>query len=299
MRACYSPDYFVALPQGHRFPMGKFPALHRILILQGFVRPDEVVAPIEAAWEDLLLVHSEGYLSGLKQSKLSSSTERRIGLPVSEALFRRSRLATQGTVEAGRMALEDGIAANLAGGMHHGFPDHGEGFCVLNDVAVAVRVLRRSGRVSRILVLDLDVHQGNGTASIFSGEPSVYTFSMHGAKNFPFKKARSSLDVALLDGTGDRDYLNLLSLHLRCAFEQAKPDLIYYLAGVDPVGGDRFGRLTLSREGLMRRDRLVLETAHRAGVPIALLLSGGYAKSAEETADLHAVVHREAAEIFG
>lgn len=279
--------------------MGKFPALHRILILQGFVRPDEVVAPIEAAWEDLLLVHSEGYLSGLKQSKLSSSTERRIGLPVSEALFRRSRLATQGTVEAGRMALEDGIAANLAGGMHHGFPDHGEGFCVLNDVAVAVRVLRRSGRVSRILVLDLDVHQGNGTASIFSGEPSVYTFSMHGAKNFPFKKARSSLDVALLDGTGDRDYLNLLSLHLRCAFEQAKPDLIYYLAGVDPVGGDRFGRLTLSREGLMRRDRLVLETAHRAGVPIALLLSGGYAKSAEETADLHAVVHREAAEIFG
>ena len=197
------------------------------------------------------------------------------------------------------MALEDGIAAILAGGMHHGFPDHGEGFCVLNDVAVAVRVLRRSGRVSRILVLDLDVHQGNGTASIFSGEPSVYTFSMHGAKNFPFKKARSSLDVALLDGTGDRDYLNLLSLHLRCAFEQAKPDLIYYLAGVDPVGGDRFGRLTLSREGLMRRDRLVLETAHRAGVPIALLLSGGYAKSAEETADLHAVVHREAAEIFG
>ena len=144
------------------------------------------------------------------------------------------------------MALEDGIAANLAGGMHHGFPDHGEGFCVLNDVAVAVRVLRRSGRVSRILVLDLDVYQGNGTASIFSGEPSVYTFSMHGAKNFPFKKARSSLDVALRDGTGDRDYLNLLSLHLRRAFEQAKPDLIYYLAGVDPVGGDRFGRLTLS-----------------------------------------------------
>lgn len=295
MRVSYARDYFVPLPDGHAFPMGKFPALFRILSEEGRVTPAEVVEPGEATWEELGLVHTAGYLRRLRTGAFERAELRRLGLPWSPALVRRSRLAVRGTVNAAWMALEDGIAANLAGGTHHSFPDHGEGFCVLHDVGVAVRVLRRAGWIGRVLVVDLDVHQGNGTATVFADDPDTFTFSMHGAHNYPFHKVPSDLDVPLPDGTGDTAYLAALRRHLPAALEGARPDLVFYLGGVDVLDGDRFGRLSLTRGGLEARDRFVVEAVRGRGLPLTLLLSGGYAASDEKTADLHASAHRAAA----
>ena len=298
MQVSYHPDYFTPLPEGHPFPMGKFPALHRILLAEGLIRLADVVAPTEAAWEDLRLVHDETYLSALATGLLDRSAERRLGVPWSPGLIRRARLAVQGTISATRMALRDGIAANLAGGTHHAFPDHGEGFCALNDVAIAIRVLLRDGAIRRALVVDLDVHQGNGTAAIFEHDPRIFTFSMHGERNYPWHKMRSSRDVGLPDRMGDDAYLAALESHLPEVIRAAQPDLAFYLAGVDLVTGDRFGRLSLTREGVRRRDRVVLEALRGANIPVALVVSGGYAKTADLTADLHAMAHREAAAVF-
>jgi acetoin utilization deacetylase AcuC-like enzyme len=204
----------------------------------------------------------------------------------------------QGTLEAARAALEDGMAGNLAGGTHHAFADHGEGFCVLNDVAVAIRVLQREGRTARALVVDLDVHQGNGTAAIFEGDPGVFTFSMHGERNYPTRKMRSSLDVGLGDGMADDEYLGLLERHVSEILRHFTPDIVFYLAGVDPARGDRYGRLALSDEGLRRRDRLVLEACLGRGLPVVITLAGGYAATPERTAELHAIVFREAATLL-
>jgi acetoin utilization deacetylase AcuC-like enzyme len=278
--------------------MGKFPALYQILIDECLLQPEDIAVPDPASWSDLELVHTTQYLEKLRNGTLEHAEERRMSLPWSAALVRRSRIAVQGTLIAAQMALEDGIAANLAGGTHHAFPDHGEGFCVLNDVAVAVRVLQRDGRIDRALVVDLDVHQGNGTAAIFDGDDSVFTFSMHGENNYPWNKMISSLDVGLPDGTDDHTYLAELDQYLPMALEAAQADLVFYLAGVDPLAGDRFGRLSLTRDGLHRRERYVLEVAKRHGVPIVLLLSGGYAATPEVTADLHAIVHREARHVY-
>jgi acetoin utilization deacetylase AcuC-like enzyme len=224
---------------------------------------------------------------------------RRIGVPWSPALWRRSRLAAQGTIEAARAALEQGLAANLAGGTHHAFPGHGEGFCVLNDVAVAIRVLQRDGLLRRALVVDLDVHQGNGTAAIFEGDADVFTYSMHGERNYPARKMRSTLDVGLADGIGDEEYLALLARHLAGILERFVPDLVFYLAGVDPVRGDRYGRLALSDDGLRRRERHVLETCRARGLPVAITIAGGYAATPARTAELHAHVFREARRLAG
>lgn len=298
MRVSYCPGYFVELPPRHPFPMGKFPELHRTLLAEGLVRPDEVFEPEPATWESLALVHTTEYLERLQTGSLGRTAERRMGIPWSEALVRRSRLAVQGTLNAARMALEDGVAANLAGGTHHAFAGHGEGFCVLNDVAVAIRVLVGAGEIGRALVVDLDVHQGNGTADIFSQDASAYTFSMHGEKNYPFEKTNSSRDVAVPDQTGDTVYVALLKTQLPEVLTEARPDLALYLAGVDPVAGDRYGRLALTPAGLGARDRLVLQTMRDSGTPVVVLMSGGYAASAEATADLHAIAHREARHVF-
>lgn len=299
MRVSYSDGYYVPLPPRHPFPMGKFPALHRLLLDEGLLRPEEVVAPRPADWADLLSVHTETYLSALAQGTLGKQAERRMGLPWSPRLVDRSRRAVQGTINAALMALEDGIAANLAGGTHHACPDHGEGFCVLNDVAVAIRVLTRSHWLRRALVIDLDVHQGNGTAAIFAGDEAVYTFSMHGAKNYPFHKPPSSRDVGLPDGTTDAAYLTTLRAHLPDVLHAARPDLVFYLAGIDVAAGDRFGRLALTREGLFSRDAYVIDTVRQADCPLVLLLSGGYAETPEATADLHATTHRAARHVLG
>ena len=253
-----------------------------------------MIEPVEAALDDLRLVHTDDYLAQLSTGTLDAAAMRRIGVPWSPALWRRSRLAAQGTLEAARAALVDGLAANLAGGTHHAFADHGEGFCVLNDVAVAIRVLQRDARIRRALVIDLDVHQGNGTAAIFADDPDVFTFSMHGERNYPTRKMRSTLDVGLADGVGDEEYLGLLQQHLGAILGRFSPDLVFYLAGVDPAQGDRYGRLALSDAGLRRRERTRAGGLPSRSLPLVITIAGGYAPTPERTAQLHALVFEEA-----
>jgi acetoin utilization deacetylase AcuC-like enzyme len=299
MRCAYHPNYCVALPPSHPFPMAKYPLLLERLLADGTLSAADLIEPAPASLDDLRLVHTAEYLAALEAGTLEPAAVRRIGVPWSPALWRRSRLAAQGTLEAARAALEDGLAANLAGGTHHAFPGHGEGFCVLNDVAVAIRVLQRDGALRRALVVDLDVHQGNGTAAIFEGDADVYTFSMHGERNYPVRKMRSTLDVALADGTGDVEYLDLLEGHLAAVLGRFEPGLVFYLAGVDPVRGDRYGRLALSEDGLRQRERYVLETCRGRGLPVVITIAGGYAPTPARTAELHAQVFHEARRLVG
>jgi acetoin utilization deacetylase AcuC-like enzyme len=298
MRVSFHPDYYVELPPGHPFPMAKFPALHDLLLAEGTIGRADVIRPHPAELDLLRLVHTDEYLWKLATGNLTAAEERRLGIPWSEPLWRRSRLAVSGTLNAARMALADGHAGNLAGGTHHAYPDHGQGYCVLNDVAVAIRRLQRDGLVRRALVVDLDVHQGNGTAAIFAGEPAVYTFSMHGEKNFPARKAVSDRDVGLPCGTGDDEYLARLAGELPGVLAAAAADIVFYLAGVDPAAGDRYGRMRLTEAGLAARDRYVCREVKAAGTPLVLLLAGGYAATPRRTAELHAIAFREAVAVF-
>jgi len=298
LHCAYHPGYFVPLPPSHPFPMAKYPLLFQRLRASGWLHDAQVLEPGEAALDDLRLVHTEGYLQQLADGTLDAAAVRKIGVPWSQALWRRSRLAAQGTLLAARAALEDGLAANLAGGTHHAFPGHGEGFCVLNDVAVAIRVLQRDGRARRALVVDLDVHQGNGTAAIFEGDADVFTFSMHGERNYPTRKMRSTLDVGLADGIGDDEYLALLRRHLGDILARFVPDIVFYLAGVDPVRGDRYGRLALTDDGLRQRERCVLDSCGSRGLPVVITIAGGYAPTPERTAELHSIVFEEAVRLL-
>ncbi len=297
MRASYHTDYYVELPTGHPFPMRKYPELCELLLGRGVLDGGALVAPTQAALETLALVHTPGYLAKLAGGTLAADEIRRLGVPWSAALWRRARLAVQGTINAAVMALEDGCSGNLAGGTHHAFADRGEGFCVLNDVAIAIRWLQQEGRSRRALIIDLDVHQGNGTAAIFYGDDSVFTFSVHGERNYPATKMRSCLDVGLADGLDDEAYLAELGRHLPVVIERARADVVFYLAGVDPVRGDRYGRLLLSEQGLRRRERMVLEALRHAGLPVVITLAGGYAADARRTAELHAIVFEEAVRV--
>ncbi len=298
MLVFYTPRYYADIGEGHVFPIRKFELVCRRLLAEGTVAPSEIVEPHPAPVADVLLVHTDDYVTRLRAGALTPREIRRLGLPWSKALVRRSFLATSGTIGAARAALGDGVASNLAGGTHHAFPDHGEGFCVLNDVAVAVRVLRRDGLIKRAAVVDLDVHQGNGTASIFAGDEEVFTFSMHGAKNYPLFKVRSSLDVELQDGTGDEEYLRLLSECLPRVFAH-RPEIVFYLGGADPYAGDKLGRLSLSVAGLRARDELVLSECRARGVPVATVMSGGYAADIEDTVEIHCNTIRAVRAVFG
>jgi acetoin utilization deacetylase AcuC-like enzyme len=299
MRCAYHTDYFLPLPAGHPFPMAKYPLLYARLLSDGILAPGDVIQPSEANFDSLGLVHDREYLGLLATGTLDAVAIRKLGVPWSPALWRRSRLAAQGTIEAARAALEDGLAGNLAGGTHHAFPSHGEGFCVLNDVAIAIRVLQREGRIRRALVIDLDVHQGNGTAAIFEDDPDVFTFSMHGERNYPAHKMRSTLDVGLADGVGDDEYLELLECSLSGILADFRADLVFYLAGVDILQGDRYGRVALTDAGLRRRERHVLASCRNAALPVAITIAGGYAATPERTAGLHAIVFEEARAQFG
>jgi acetoin utilization deacetylase AcuC-like enzyme len=231
------------------------------------------------------------------QGRLGPAAERAVGFPWSEALVLRSRASVGGTVLAAEAALRDGIAGNLAGGTHHAFRDRGEGYCVFNDIAVAIKALQHEGRISRAVVVDLDVHQGNGTAAIFAGDDTVFTFSMHGARNFPFRKERSSRDVDLPDGCGDTEYLAALSRHLPEVIDAACPDILFFQAGVDPLQGDSLGRLALTMEGLRERDQMVLEAAWSRGLPAVLTLGGGYARPIDRSVEAHAGTYRAARDV--
>ena len=297
MRVSYTPRYYADIGDGHVFPIRKFELVRAALLAEGTLAPADIVEPRPAPIEDVLLVHTEDYVTRLRAGALTPREIRRLGLPWSKALVRRSFLATGGTLNAARWALEEGVGSNLAGGTHHAFPDHGEGFCVLNDVAVAVRVLRRDGLIRRAAIVDCDVHQGNGTAAIFEGDPAVFTFSMHGAKNYPLFKTRSTLDVELDDGTGDEEYLGTLARHLPRVFDDA-PDIVFYLGGADPYAGDKLGRLALSITGLRARDEFVLAACRDRGVPVATVMSGGYAKDISDTVEIHCHTIRAARAVF-
>ena len=298
MRVCYTPRYYADIGEGHVFPIRKFELVRDRLVAEGTLSPAEIYEPREAAVEDVRLVHTEDYVTRLRAGALTPREVRRLGLPWSKALVRRSFLATAGTIAAARAALAAGVGANLAGGTHHAFPDHGEGFCVLNDVAVAVRVLRRDGLARRVAVVDLDVHQGNGTAHIFEGDEEVFTFSMHGAKNYPLFKLRSTLDVELPDGMEDEEYLTTLARQLPRVFAHA-PELVFYLGGADPYAGDKLGRLALSIAGLRARDELVLVACRARGVPAVTVMSGGYAADIKDTVEIHCNTIRAAKAVFG
>lgn len=293
----YSPYYYADIGEGHVFPIRKFELVRDILLDEGTLLPEEIVEPLPASIDDVQLVHSEDYISRLIAGTLTAKEVRKLGLPWSEALVRRSFLATSGTISAGKEALTNGAASNLAGGTHHAYPDRGEGFCVLNDVAVAIRVLQREKLAERFLIVDCDVHQGNGTAFIFTRDADVFTFSMHGAKNYPLFKEKSSLDIEMPDAAGDEEYLETLneSLH-RISMHNA--DLVFYLAGADPYEKDKLGRLNLTIEGLKARDQMVLAFAKDNGMPIVTTMSGGYALDIADTVEIHSNTLRAVKKTF-
>ncbi|HEY2145634.1 MAG TPA: histone deacetylase [Steroidobacteraceae bacterium] len=274
--------------------MSKSALLKERLVAEAVLADGDFLQPEPLGIETLELAHSREYLLKLQTSSLSAAEQRRLGLPWSDALWQRSRLASGGTLCAARAALGSGLAGNLAGGSHHAFADHGEGFCVLNDVAVATLKLQSVGAIQRAVVIDLDVHQGNGTASIFEDSSDVFTFSMHGERNYPLAKMRSNLDVPLRDGVGDAEYLDELWLHLPNVLDSATADIAFYLAGVDVAAGDRYGKLALSEEGIRLRDRMVIEAVRDRHIPLVIVLAGGYAATVARTAELHAHAFREA-----
>ena len=286
MKAFYADQFVLPLPPGHRFPMAKYQMLRdRLRADYPEVQMDQA---LRATDEDLALVHSPDYIQAMTTGSISPKAMREIGFPWSQAMGERARRSVGATVAACRSALTEGIAANLAGGTHHSFTDKGSGFCVFNDVAVATRMMQtdhaQDNKVPmQVAIIDLDVHQGNGTASIFRDDASVFTLSMHGEKNFPFRKEMSDLDVGLPDGCGDADYLQALEQALLALGRRFKPSLVIYLAGADPYEGDRLGRLRLSYDGLQARDRRVFDWAWQRRVPLAMTMAGGYGNRIEET----------------
>jgi acetoin utilization deacetylase AcuC-like enzyme len=293
-RAWSSARFTIPLPAGHRFPIAKYAAIRDAVLARGLLGEGSVEEPDRAERWSLELVHSPMYVEAVCEGLLTDGDQRRLGFPWSPELRERSLRTAQGTVEAAHDALHTGLGINLAGGTHHAFADRGEGYCVFNDVALAIRILQHEGRITRAAVIDLDVHQGNGTARIFADDPDVFTFSMHGAKNYPFHRETSTLDVELPDHSTDQAYLRALAEHLDPVLEQAAPDIAFYLAGADPYVHDRIGRLGLSFEGLRARDRAVFRACRHRRVPVVLTLAGGYARELSDVVRIHTVTVAEA-----
>jgi acetoin utilization deacetylase AcuC-like enzyme len=294
----YHPDYVAPIPDGHRFPMPKFKLLYEFLLSEGIIQPEQVYLPEVPPRIWLELVHTSDYVQAYCEGTLDAKAQRRIGLPWSSALVQRTCTAVGGTILAAKLALDRGLACNTAGGTHHAFPSYGSGFCIFNDLAIASRLLQQLGRVNKILIIDLDVHQGDGTAYIFQDDESVFTFSMHCEANFPGKKQQSDLDVPLPEGLDDDGYLQILARYLPDLLTQVKPDLVLYDAGVDPHVGDRLGKLAMSDRGLYRREMMVLSTCVAAGYPIASVIGGGYAKDMNALVYRHSLLHRAATEVY-
>ena len=288
MALFYSDVFVLPLPAHHRFPMGKYAQLRERLLASDCFAPDEFRVPDAASDAEILRVHCPRYLGRVARGELDAAEQRAIGFPWSERMVLRSRQSSGATLAAAREALTRGWSANLAGGTHHAFRDRGEGFCVFYDAAIAARAVQSEAGLARVAIVDCDVHQGNGTAAIFRGDDSVFTFSIHGARNFPFTKEQSDLDVELADGTGDDEYLWHLERGLDETLERSRPQLAIYLAGADPYEDDRLGRLKLTKAGLARRDRHVLATLHARGIPVAIAMAGGYARDIGDSVAIHA-----------
>jgi acetoin utilization deacetylase AcuC-like enzyme len=294
----YHPDYVVPLPNNHRFPMSKFRLLYELLLADEIVTLDRVFTPTlpPTAW--LELVHDPAYIQAYYTGTLDSKAQRRIGLPWSAELVNRTCIAVGGSILTAKLALESGLACNTAGGTHHAFPTYGSGFCIFNDLAIASRVLQQSGAVNKILIVDLDVHQGDGTAAIFQQDPSVFTFSIHCEINFPGTKQISDLDVSLREGMEDEEYLKTLAEYLPDLLSQVKPDLVLYDAGVDPHLSDRLGKLALTDRGIFDRDLQVLDTCISQGYPVACVIGGGYAEDLNSLVYRHSLLHRAASQVY-
>ncbi len=305
LQAFACDHWVVCLPPGHRFPMEKYALLREAVMGAGLIPPVCIVAPEPATDEQILRAHDGDYLEKVKTGRLTKNEVRRIGFPWSAALVERARCSVGGTISACRAALRDGVAVNLAGGTHHAFRGHGEGYCIFNDSVIAVRAMQDEGRIERAVILDGDVHQGNGTAAIAAADPTIFTFSIHGERNFPRRKERSDLDVALPDGSGDGPYLEVWEASVRHALRlgqsrgEARADLAIYLAGADPYEDDRLGRLALSKAGLAERDGRTFELCREAGVPVATVMAGGYARRVEDTVAIHLQTVRLALEYGG
>jgi len=298
MQLFYTDIFVLPLPTGHRFPMEKYSRLRETLLASGDFREADFHLPHAATDQELARAHDPAYIQQVCAGQLPERAQKRIGFPWSAGMVERSRRSAGATICACRAAFVDGVAANLAGGTHHAFRDRGEGFCVFNDAAVAARAMQNEGRARRILIVDCDVHQGNGTASILAGDDSIFTFSIHGARNFPFEKELSDLDIELPDGCADAGYLIRLDEGLNIAFDQARPDLVIYLAGADPYHDDRLGRLALSFAGLAERDRRVFSRCKALGIPLAIAMAGGYARQINDTVTIHAASIRLAKSIW-
>lgn len=299
MKIAFDPIYAHPLPEGHRFPMLKYELIPEQLLYEGTIQPSQLFRPAICTDETVLLTHDPVYVAKLKQQTLSASEQRKIGFPQSPELTIREWMIVQGTIDCAIASLEDGVALNVAGGTHHAFADRGEGFCLLNDFAVAANYLKHIGKAKKVLIIDLDVHQGNGTAKIFEKDPSVFTFSMHGAHNYPFHKEISDLDVPLPDGIGDKEYLALLETHLPQIIETIKPDIAFYLSGVDILETDKFGKLKVSMQGCYQRDEFVFTQLYKRNIPCTVAMGGGYSPDIRHIVEAHGNTYRLAARIYG
>ncbi|HEY9616168.1 MAG TPA: histone deacetylase [Microcoleaceae cyanobacterium] len=294
----YHPDYVAPLPEGHRFPMPKFRQLYELLLRDRVAESTQFHRPEAPPQNWIELVHTPDYVQAYYQGTLDAKAQRRIGLPWSPALVNRTCVAVGGTILAAKLALQCGLACNTAGGTHHAFPSYGSGFCIFNDLAIAARLLCQLGVVQKVLIVDLDVHQGDGTALIFQSDPAVFTFSMHCEVNFPGTKQQSDLDVPLPVGMEDDEYLQTLADYLPDLLTQVQPDLVLYDAGVDPHIGDRLGKLALTNTGLFRREMQVLTTCLTQGYPVACVIGGGYADDITALVYRHSLLHRAATEVY-
>jgi acetoin utilization deacetylase AcuC-like enzyme len=287
MKLFYTDHFVLPLPPEHRFPMLKYARLRQRVLASGVIPPEALHIPPPASDEQLTLAHDLDYVLAVSHGTLTAKEQRKIGFPWTPGMVERSRRSVGATISAARSALEDGCGINLAGGTHHAFADSGGGYCVFNDVVVAARVMQQEGRIGRALVIDCDVHHGDGTAALCADDPSLFTFSMHGEKNYPYHKPPSDLDIALPDDTADAAYLAALAQGLEVVFSNAQADLVFYLAGADPFEGDRLGRLKMSKWGLAARDEQVLRACQAAGLPVAIAMAGGYAHEVEDIVDIH------------
>lgn len=298
LKVAWAPVYAYSLPEGHRFPMVKYELLPEQLLREGTLQEAHFFEPEMVGEETILQTHSRSYWQRLQDQTLTPKEIRKIGFPMTPALVRRGRHIAMGSLQGARFAIRHGAAMNTAGGTHHAFADRGEGFCVFNDIAIAANALLAEGVVRRILVVDLDVHQGNGTARIFHDDPRVFTFSMHGEKNYPLRKDHSSMDIGLPDGMTDKPYVSILAHTLELLMDEVQPELVFYQAGVDVLETDRLGRLALSLEGCRRRDETVFRCCRRHGVPVLTTMGGGYTRRLRDLIEAHAQTFRVAQEIF-
>lgn len=298
IKLTFAEQYIYDLPPGHRFPIAKYALVKDQLCHEGYLHQDQIYDPGIAEEEHILWTHTATYWQKLINHNLSKSEIRKIGLPIHNHSVAWARNAVAAAIQAARLSLENGIGLSLAGGTHHAYPNHGEGFCILNDVAVASNYLLHQNLVKKILILDLDVHQGNGTASIFTNRPEVFTFSMHGRDNYPLTKERSDWDIPLLSGTTDQEYLAILKSVLKTIFDKSSPDIVFYVAGVDVLESDALGKLSLTKQGCKSRDELVIEACYKKKIPLTITVGGGYSPKISDIVEAHSNTFKTAMDIY-